>query len=74
MLFNSWLLVFLKNFWFFFTFFGLFYFIFFLLLNEFLFVFHFFNKRIITYTQYYSLYSNISILNKFLFIIYFTFN
>lgn len=40
------------NFWFVLIFYGFFHFIFFAILNEFLFVFHFFNQRMVRYSDY----------------------
>lgn len=50
--------------WFLVMVFGVFYFFFFLVLNEFIFVFHFFNRRMTRYSSYFSQYSAGSILLK----------
>ena len=44
------------TFWFVLMAFGVFYFFFFLVLNEFIFVFHFFNQRMVRYSAYLSQY------------------
>lgn len=67
------LFVLLEGFWFFFIFFSLFYFFFFLMLNEFLFIFNFFNKRVIRHSKYHSVVEYNSILNKLAFIFFFSY-
>ena len=71
---TSYSLIFFKNFWFFFIFFGVFYFFFFLILNEFLFIFNFFNKRVVKYSKYYSTLEYYSVLNKMVFVFLFIFS
>lgn len=51
-------------FWFVVMTFGLFYFFFFLILNEFIFVFHLFNQRMVRYSNYLSQYGFGSVLSK----------